>query len=84
MRVPNGDDIRSGKVVWRKRELDGTVRGPSNANLMLDTRTYEIEFPDGRSHEYTVNVIADNMYSQCDIYGRHYNCMEGIVIHNTD
>jgi hypothetical protein len=27
VRVPIGDEIRYGKVVWRKRELDGTVRG---------------------------------------------------------
>jgi hypothetical protein len=27
VRVPIGDEIRSGKVVRRKRELDETVRG---------------------------------------------------------
>jgi hypothetical protein len=27
VRVPIGDNIRSGKVLWRKRELYGTVRG---------------------------------------------------------
>jgi hypothetical protein len=58
VRVPIGDEIRSGKVVRRKHELDGTVRGRANANSMLDTRTYEIEFPGGRSDEYTANVIA--------------------------
>jgi hypothetical protein len=84
VRVPIGDDIRSGKVVRRKRDLDGTVRGRANANSMLDTRTYEIEFPDGRSHEYTANVIAENMYAQCDIEGRQYNLMEGIIDHKTD
>jgi hypothetical protein len=51
---------------------------------MLDTRTYEIEFHDGRSDEYTTNVIAENMYAQCDIEGRQYNLMEGIVDHETD
>jgi hypothetical protein len=40
--VPIGDEIRSGKVVQKKRDLDGTVRGRANANSMLDTRTYEI------------------------------------------
>jgi hypothetical protein len=84
VRVPIGDEIRSGKVVWRKREPDGTVRGRSNANPMLDTRTYEIEFPDGRSDEYTANVIAENMYAQCDIEGRKYNLMEGMIDHRTD
>jgi hypothetical protein len=37
---------------------------------MLDTLPYEIEFPDGRSAEYTANVIAENMHAQCDIEGR--------------
>jgi hypothetical protein len=84
VRVPIGDDIRSWRVVRRKRELDGTVRGRANASSMLDTRAYEIEFPDGRSDEYTTNVIAEKMYAQCDIEGRQYNLMEGIIDHKTD
>jgi hypothetical protein len=75
VRLPIGNEIRYGKVVRRKRELDGTARGRVNANSMLDTRTYEIEFPDSRSDEYTANVIAENMYAQCDIEGRQYNLM---------
>jgi hypothetical protein len=31
-----------------------------------------------------VHVIAENMYAQCDIEGRQYNLMEGIVDHKTD
>jgi hypothetical protein len=82
-RVPIGDEIRSGKIVQHKRELDGTVRGRTNATSKLDTTTYEIEFPDGRSDEYTANVIAENMYAQCDIEGIQYNLMEGIIYHKT-
>jgi hypothetical protein len=70
VRVPIGDDIRSGKVFRCKSNLDCTVKGRANANSMLDTMTYEIEFPDGRSDEYTANVIVENMYAQCDIEGR--------------
>jgi hypothetical protein len=58
VRVTIGDNIRSEEVVQRKRELDGTVRGQANANSMLDTRIYEIEFPDGRSDDCIANVIA--------------------------
>jgi hypothetical protein len=58
VRVPIGDEIRSGKVVQCKRELYDTLRGRANANSMLDTKTYEIYFPDGRSDEYTASVIA--------------------------
>jgi hypothetical protein len=84
VRVTIGDEISIGKVVRRKRDMDGTVRGQANANSMLDTRTYEIEFPDGRSDEYTSNIIAENMYAQFDAEGRKYNMMEGIVDHKTD
>jgi hypothetical protein len=64
VRFPIGGEIRSGKVVRHKRELDGTIRGNANANSMLDTRIYEIEFPDDCSNEYTPNVIAENVYAQ--------------------
>jgi hypothetical protein len=84
VRFPIGDEIQSGKVLRRKCELDDTVRGRANANPMLDTRTYEIEFPDGRSDEYTDNMIAENMNAQCYIEGRQYNLMEGIIDHRTD
>jgi hypothetical protein len=83
VRVPIRDEIRSEKVIWRKRELDVTVRGRANANSMLDTRTYEIEFPDVHIDEYTSNVISENMYAQCDTEGGHYNLMGGIIDHKT-
>jgi hypothetical protein len=84
VRVPTGNEIKSGKVIRRKHELDDTVRGRENANPMLDTSNYEIQFPDGRSDEYTANVIAENMYVRCDIEGRQFNLMEGIIYHKTD
>jgi hypothetical protein len=46
----------------------------------LDTRNFEIDLPDGRSDEYTANVIAENMYAPCDIEGRQYNLVEIFLI----
>jgi hypothetical protein len=69
VRVPIGDEIQSGKVVRCNRELDGNAKGQANANSMLNTRIYEIEFPDGRNDEYTANFIAENMYEQRDEEG---------------
>jgi hypothetical protein len=37
VRVPLGREIRSGKVMRRKRELYGTWRGRANTNSMLDS-----------------------------------------------
>jgi hypothetical protein len=84
VRVPIGGEIRSVKVMRRKRELDGTWKGRANANSILDSRTYEIEFPDGCSDEYTANVIAENMYSQCDEEGNQFNIMCCIIDHKKD
>ena len=33
---------------------------------MLDTRIYDVMFPDGAVRQYSVNSIADNMNSQVD------------------
>jgi hypothetical protein len=53
-------------------------------NLMLDTRTYEIEFPDGHTNEYTANLIAHNMYAQFFEEGNQHNLMDIIVDHRAD
>jgi hypothetical protein len=84
VRVPIGGEIRSGKVMRRKREFDGTWKGRANANSMLYSRTYEIEFPDGRSDKYTANNIAENMYAQCDTKGNQFNIMDCIIDHKKD
>jgi hypothetical protein len=68
----------------RKHALDGTVKGHDKANVMLDTRTYDIELPVGHSDEYTAHMIAENIYAQCGEEGSHFNFMECIVDHKTD
>jgi hypothetical protein len=60
------------------------ARGKANTNPILDTITYNVEFPDGRSEEYTMNVIAENMYAQCDEKGNQFLMLQDIVGHKTD
>jgi hypothetical protein len=79
-----GDKVQTGKVTGRKRGLDGVARGKASANPILDTRTYNVKFPDGRSEDYTANVIANNMYAQCDEEGHHLLMLQDIVGHKTD
>jgi len=64
--LPHGSELKSGKVVGRRKTAEGQVRGKANKNPILDTRTYDVEFRDGEVKEYTANVIAENMYAQCD------------------
>ena len=82
--LPIGNKMMSGKVRGRKRMADGSLVGKSNTNPILDTRTYEVEFPDGQTAELAANVIAQNMYAMCDIEGNQYLLLEGIVDHRKD
>lgn len=82
--LPIGDEMRSAKVRKRKRQLDGTLSGKANANPILDTRTYEVEFADGQTAELTANVIAQNMFAQCDSEGNQYLLLAGILDHRKD
>ena len=82
--LPEGDGYVSGKVVTRKHDLDGNPVGVRNQNPILDTRVYNVEFPDGHVSEYSANVIAECIYSQVDEEGRQYAILSEIVDHKSD
>ena len=82
--LPLHGEKKSGKVKKRSRTATGDLYGKSSDNPILDTRGYEVEFPDGTVSSYTANVIAENMFTQCDIEGNEHRLMEDIVDHKTD
>ena len=82
--LPRDSALVGGKVSRRKRDRDGNPVGRSNANLILDTRVYKVEFPDKHVDEYAANVIAEHMYSQVDSEGHHFMIMDEIVDHEKD
>jgi hypothetical protein len=45
---------------------------------------YKEEFPDGMISEYLANVIAENMWAQCDLDGQERLLMQAIVDHRKD
>ena len=77
--LPRGDGFARGRVVKRKRGIDGEVIGRANTNPILDTRLYEVQFPGGEVTELTANVIAQSMYAQCDADGNEYLLLESFV-----
>jgi hypothetical protein len=79
-----GDKFQTGKVTGQKRSLDGVARGKASGNPILDTITYNVNFPDGRNEEYTANVIAENMYAQCDEEVNQFLMLQDIFGHKTD
>jgi len=77
--LPSQDGQLLGTVTSRKRDLQGNPVGVSNKNPILDTRIYEVTFPDGHTAEFSANVIAECLYSQVDPEGRAYSIFEEIV-----
>ena len=76
--------MSSGSVKQQARDAKGELFGTRNSNPILDTRSYEVEFPDGDVSEFTANVIAENMFLQCDDAGNQYRLMSRIVDHKSN
>ncbi len=79
--IPRGSTSARGKVKSRKRDLDGNLSGNAHPNPILDTQTYNVEFPDGEVAELTANAIAESMYASCDDQGNEYLLFDCIVDH---
>ena len=57
-------EAKEAVVIARKRNHDGTLIGTANDNPVLDSRIYEVQFPDGSYSEYSTNVLLENLYQQ--------------------
>jgi hypothetical protein len=68
---------------WNRDE-DGNPIGVRHSNPILDTREYEVEFPDCSIDTFTANIIAESMYSQVDNDGHHTLLVKEIVDHSKD
>jgi hypothetical protein len=82
--LPQGDKMMTGRVTERKRSHNGEVKGKGHTNPMLDTRTYNVEFPDGAELEYAADLIAESMWAQSDLDGNQFLLLESIVDHKTN
>ena len=56
----------------RARDSDGNPLGTAHDNPILDTRQYIVQFNSGDEAKLAANVIATNMYAQCDQEGNQY------------
>ena len=82
--LPTGDTQQPSRVVRRKWDSDGNLLGTSNANPILDTRTCEVEFPDGDECEQSARIIALNMCAMCDVNGNQVRVMECTADHRKE
>ena len=73
-----------GTVKCRVRDTNGNLQGKANINPILNTRTYEVEFPDGCTAEFSANAISEHMFTQCDPEGNQYLLLDSIIDHEVD
>ena len=66
------------------RDADGNPIGRASTNPIIDTRVYEVEFPDGTIAEYAANTIAEALYSKVDADGDRFLLLKEIVDHCKD
>jgi hypothetical protein len=87
VQVPDAAGVRRMARVIRQvnndsSELPEPHRGSTNP--LLDTSTFEVEYPDGTVDRLNANVIAENLMSQTDPYGHHYQVLHEIIEHKKD
>ena len=70
--IYHGDTVAPGSVRLRKRNVQGNTIGIDIGNPVPDTKTYEVEFEDGSMRTYSINLIEESLYAQCDEEGHKY------------
>jgi hypothetical protein len=71
--------VERGTVVQRARDQHGELIGIAHNNPLLDTREYEVEYPDGSLDVLTANQIAESLYSRIDAEGHNQLLMQEII-----
>ena len=72
-----------GKVRKRVR-CDDTSTGEGNYNAMHEKSLYEVEYYDGTTEKLEDNIIAENILSQVDSEGHHYQVLTEVTDHKND
>jgi hypothetical protein len=82
--LPHGGEYQLARVINRKRDSEGAPMGKRHPNPILDSRLYDVEFPDGSTEVVAANLIAENLFSQVDEQGRSYQIMKDITDHRSN
>jgi hypothetical protein len=79
--LPKGDVLLPACIISRKRDGEGNLIGTHHSNPIMDTRIYDVQFPDGHVESYAANVIAENIYAQVDDEGRRFLLLAEVMDH---
>lgn len=74
-----GGKVEFARVTKRLHDKDGLPIRTVNDNPILDSRMYEVEFPDGHKTSMAANVIAENLFAQVDPEGIGLRCLKTLL-----
>ena len=80
----DGDGPELARVAKRLRDKDGIPIDTANDNPILDSRIYEVEYPDGHQVALAANTIAANMIAQVDDEGHRTLLLQDVVNHRVN
>jgi hypothetical protein len=80
----DSDGPKFARVTKRLKDKDGLPIGRANNNPILDTRMYEVEYPDRHKASLAANAIAENMFAQVNDEGNWHVLFEEIIDHRTN
>jgi hypothetical protein len=80
--MPIGGEFVQAKVLKRKCDVDYKPLGQRNDNPILDTRKYDVQFPDGSIETFAANIIAEKIFSQADPEGWSHSIFKDIINHH--
>jgi hypothetical protein len=72
------------RVTKHLRDKDRLPIAMANSNPILDTRMYEVEYPDGNKASLAANAIAENMFAQVNNEGNQHVLFEATMDHWTE
>ena len=78
------EHMQAARVIGQSRDKEGKTNGTFNQNPILNTKVYDVMFPDKSVSQYAANIIAENIYSQIDEDGYRYQLLECILDHRKD
>lgn len=84
LNMPQVDEMRRAKVLRKSVDSQGETVGEHDANPLISTLSYDVQFDDGEIQQVGANIIAQNLYSQIDGLGNAFTMLEGILDHDTD
>ena len=80
--LPNQKSDKIFDRVSKRVRYDDTSTGEGNYNAMHDKSVCEVEYLDGIMEQLAANIIAENMISQVDSEGHHYQVLTEVTDHN--